>query len=107
MQYILPKKEQSLSTCIGFKFGRVYELTLEDGSINAIFSSDVIEHLEDILQFLCELKRVAKNAIIVMSTPVRVTEILMDIEHDDEWFSNEYMRLIENLFYASHPIALL
>ena len=107
------ERTKSFNLHVDFKFGSVYELPLEDSSIDAIVSSDVIEHLEDVPQFLCELKRVAKNkSIIVISTPVRFTEIPMDIEHVNEWFPNEYMKLIESFFdksffYVSHPIAML
>ena len=98
---------------IEFKVGSVYHLPWEDNSFDIVLSSDVIEHLEDVSQYLKEIKRVLKpNGKCVISTPIRITEIPLDTEHVVEWFENEYRDLINNKFpgssfYKSHPIIFM
>ncbi len=107
------ERVRSLDVHIDFKVGSVCELPLLESSFDAIVSSDVIEHLDNVPQFLSEIRRVSKsNAIVIISTPIRFTENPLDIEHVIEWFPGEYVSLIEDFFgksyfYMSHPIALL
>jgi len=103
-------KEKTKCMSIDFTQGSAYELPFKDNTFDAIVSSDVIEHLEDVDKYLSEIKRVIKNdGIIILSTPIRYTYNPLDKEHIVEWFKEEYQELIDNKFsntqyYYSHPL---
>jgi len=105
-------KEKTKNYNIDFRQGSAYKLPFKDHSFDIIYSSDVIEHLEDVSAYLSEMKRVAKKgAIIIISTPIKYTEYPLDKEHVVEWFQDEYKLLIdthlnETKYYYSHPLAL-
>lgn len=105
-------KEKCQGTNIDFKQGSAYDLDFGQSSFDAVVSSDVIEHLEDVPKYLSEIKRVVTNrGIVVLSTPVKYTEYPLDKEHVIEWFPNEYKNVIESYFensiyHYSHPLAL-
>ena len=95
---------------IDFKVGSAYTLPYNDNSFDAVVSSDVIEHLEDVNSYLLELKRVTKKGGgIIISTPIRYTAIPLDNEHVVEWFTEEFKEVITRIFphsqfYCSHPL---
>lgn len=105
-------KEKTKDLEIYFRQGSAYELPFEDNSFDAIVSSDVIEHLEDVPQYLSEINRVCKNnAKIIISTPIKYTQYPHDKEHIVEWFEDEFKIVIEKEFknskyFYSHPLAL-
>jgi len=105
-------KEKTKQLKIDFRQGSAYELPFEDNCFDAVVSSDVIEHLEDVPQYLSEINRVCKDgAKIIISTPVKYTEYPLDKEHVVEWFEDEFKTVIEkefkssNYFY-SHPLSI-
>lgn len=105
-------KEKIKEYSIDFKRGSAYELPFEDDCFDAVVSSDVIEHLEDVPRYLSEIRRVLKDGgVAVISTPIKCTEHPLDKEHVVEWFQDEYKSVIEKQFsasdfYYSHPLAL-
>lgn len=98
---------------IDFVQGSAYALPWPDDTFDIIVSSEVIEHLTDISTFLKEMIRVVKtDGIIVISTPIRFTELPLDTEHVAEWFPSEFAALISEqmpnaCFDVSHPVALM
>jgi len=103
-------KEKTKDVTIDFRQGSAYELPFEDNSFDAVVSSDVIEHLDDVPQYLSEINRVCKDdAKVVISTPVRYTEHPLDKEHVIEWFEDEFKVVIGKQFnntqyFYSHPL---
>ena len=88
-------------------------MPFEDNSFDIIVSSDVIEHLDNVEQYLNEMERVVKEqGHIIISTPIRISFNPLDIEHKVEWFEEEYQTLIgrrypQTTFYRSHPLFFL
>lgn len=105
-------KEKCKGMNINFVQGSAYDLDYEDNTFDIVVSSDVIEHLEDVSQYLSEIKRVISNeGVVVISTPVRYTEFPLDKEHIIEWFPSEYKSVIEeyfknNRYFYSHSLSL-
>lgn len=105
-------KEKTKGLKIDFKRGSVYELPFENDEFDAVVSSDVIEHLEDVERYISEIKRVVKkNGVIVISTPIRFTEHPLDHEHIVEWFPGEFKNMIsrnfpKSDFYYSHSLVM-
>lgn len=95
-----------------FQQASAYQLPFADAGFDMVISSDVIEHMTDVDQYLREIARVCQvGGKIVLSTPVRFTERVLDPEHVVEWFPNEFKALIngyfpQSRFYYSHPVAL-
>jgi ubiquinone biosynthesis O-methyltransferase len=95
---------------IDFRQENAYELPFMDEEFDAVVSSDVIEHIEDVHIFLKEIHRVLKlKGVIVISTPIKFSENLSDRMHVTEWFPKEYQELIEEEFpdsqyFKSHPV---
>ena len=93
-----------------FKMASVYQSGYENEFFDAIVSSDVIEHLQEPMTFLLEIKRILKkDGIAVISTPVRLSEHIEDHNHVQEWFPNEFKELIIDIFPCSefrysHPV---
>jgi len=98
---------------IDFKQGSVYEIPWEDNTFDTSASTEVIEHLDDVPQFIRELKRVTKpEGAIIITTPIRITKTPLDPEHVVEWFQEEYKELMETYFeeveiHTSHPVAYM
>lgn len=103
-------KEKTKKMQIEFRKANVYELPFDDNEFDAVVSSDVIEHLQDVNQYLKEIKRVTKKGgIIVLSTPIKLTEEPLDKMHVVEWFTKEYINILSKYFektdfYTSHPV---
>lgn len=103
-------QEKTKGLDIDYQQGSAYELPYDDNTFDAVVSSDVIEHLQDVNAYLDEIKRVVKpGGIIVLSTPIRYTEKPLDSMHVVEWFEGEYKEVIEKKlsqteYFSSHPI---
>lgn len=84
--------------------GRGTLLPFADHSFDAIISFEVIEHVEDDVAFLTEIKRVARpNALIAISTPNRLvasgaTEKPLDIFHVREYTFGQFQELLSRVF---------
>lgn len=79
------------------KFLCKHSSELADNTFDAIVSSDVIEHVENVNQFIGEIKRIlVPGGIAVLSTPIRVTELVWDREHVREWFPGEWKNLFKD-----------
>ncbi len=95
---------------IDFLKGSAYRLPFEDRSFDYIISSEVIEHLKYPEKMLSEVKRVwSKQGKIIISTPIRFTEIPLDKMHYQEFFEDEFKKLLEKYFgnievVKSHPL---
>ena len=102
------RKTQGLG--IEFRQSSAYDLPWEDKFFDAVVSSDVIEHVEDVDRYLSEIHRVVKpEGSVVISTPIRYTETPLDKMHVVEWFPEEFKRLITQIFpnsrfYQTHPL---
>ena len=98
---------------IEFKLGDVYALPYSDNSFDAIVSTEVIEHLQNVDQYLTEIKRCLKpKGTIIISTPIRITHKPLDSNHVEEWFPTEFKAIIhaqfsKSSFFFSHPVALM
>lgn len=96
-----------------FLNGSAYKIPFEDNFFDCVLSSDVIEHLDDVEQYLNEIKRVVKNnGRVIISTPIRITKAPEDKEHVIEWFHEDFKEVIklqfaDTTFYKSHPVAVL
>lgn len=96
------RAEFRLESCTNTSFG--------EDCFDAVVSSDVIEHLEDPRELLQEIKRILKDkGIALISTPVRFTGPPMDEQHVNEWFPEEFKKLVcesfpDSQFFFSHPL---
>jgi len=103
-------KERTSGLGIDFQCVSAYDLPWEDEYFDVVVSSDVIEHVEDVNRFLCNINRVVKSGgTIVISTPIRFTETPIDKMHVVEWFPEEFKQLImeyfpKSTFYKTHPL---
>jgi SAM-dependent methyltransferase len=79
-------------------------LPLKNGLFDSVIAFEVIEHAENDLYFLEELKRVArKDAFVVLSTPNRIISSgkslkPLDHFHVREYDASEFYRLLKNSF---------
>jgi ubiquinone biosynthesis O-methyltransferase len=84
---------------------------LPDSSFDAIVCSDVIEHVDDARQLINDIYRILKpGGMAVISTPIRITEEVLDSEHVVEWFPLEFEKLFVRFdaqFYISHPVVFM
>lgn len=82
-----------------FSEKNVYKTDLEGNFFDVVISSDVIEHVNSADKMLEEIKRISKNeALIVIGTPIRVTEEPLDKMHVREFYPNEFKQLCEKHF---------
>lgn len=88
-----------------------YDYPFEDSYFDVVFCADVIEHVADPIQMLCEMRRVLRpGGVLIVSTPIKVTEKPMSKEHVQEWFESEFSKLCSNVFkkkpeiLVSHPL---
>jgi ubiquinone/menaquinone biosynthesis C-methylase UbiE len=95
---------------INFIVGSAYNLPFEDKSFDYIVSSEVIEHLKYPEKMLLEIKRVwNQNGKIIITTPIKFTEKPLDEMHYQEFFEDEFKKLLEKYFEdvevkKSHPL---
>lgn len=77
----------------------VYNTGFQENSFDLIISSDVIEHVKQPEKMLAEIKRIAKkDALIIISTPIRHTEKPLDTMHAKEFFQQEFIDLASEFF---------
>jgi 2-polyprenyl-3-methyl-5-hydroxy-6-metoxy-1,4-benzoquinol methylase len=88
-----------------------YDSGQADGSFDAVISTDVIEHVEQPIALLEELRRVLKpGGVGIVTTPIRLGERpLAHVPHVQEWFPDEYGELVRQVFpkaelFQSHPV---
>ena len=90
-----------------------YEYPFDNGSFTAVICSDAIEHVQKPDAMLAEMWRVlAPGGTLVLTTPVRYTEMPLDRLHVREWFPEELRRFCSEILKVpvelklSHPVAL-
>ena len=93
-----------------FRCGEVGDV--ESNSFDGVICSDVIEHVQRPGELIDEIYRVLKpNGVAVLSTPIRITEAPLDVEHMAEWWPGEWRSMFKNYdnveFYESHPVAMM
>lgn len=72
----------------------VYEVPFQDESFDISISSDVIEHVNNPLAMIEEIRRVTKpDGIIIIGTPIKYTEKPLDSMHVKEYFQEEFKSL--------------
>lgn len=72
---------------------------LSDAAFDIAVCSDVIEHVTDPVGLLLEIRRLLKpGGLVVVTTPVRLTEVPLDAEHVHEFFPGEFRDLIGEVF---------
>lgn len=81
-----------------------------DGAFDAVVCSEVIEHVDDPLALLVELRRVlVPNGRLILTTPIRCSEAPVDPMHVQEWFVGDFVALVRAVFgepksvIVSHP----
>jgi 2-polyprenyl-3-methyl-5-hydroxy-6-metoxy-1,4-benzoquinol methylase len=95
---------------IKFIKSSVYELPFDEMSFDYVVSSDVIEHLRDPDKMLSEIKRVwNRRGKIIITSPIKYTEIPLDKMHYKEFFEEEFVKILEKYFdeiriVKSHPL---
>lgn len=103
-------REKAGNSKIQFIQASAYKLPCADDEFDAVVSSDVIEHLDDTDTFLNEIKRVTKpGGVVIINTPIRLTENPLNRTHVFEFFPLEFKKLIESKFIKSefmqsHPV---
>lgn len=95
---------------IDFLVASAYELPFKGNSFDYVVSSEVIEHLKHPGKMLSEIKRVwNQEEKVVITTPIRFTEMPLDKMHYQEFFGKEFKWLLEKYFgnvkiIRSHPL---
>lgn len=85
---------------VKFVCSDVRRLPFENEKFDVIVSSDVIEHIKTPSKMLNEIRRVSKNnALIVIGTPIRVSENPLDDMHVHEFFPKEFKKLCSKYFH--------
>lgn len=103
-------KHRSFGSKASFFVESCLKTHFDDDFFDGVVSSDVIEHLDEPVKMLVEMRRVLKPlGIAVISTPVRLTESPIDRMHVVEWFPEEFKILIQKVFPQavfdySHPV---
>jgi len=79
--------------------GSAEQLPFSDESFDTVVGCEVIEHLSNPNQFLCECSRILRaDGLLVLTTPVRITEFPSQVDHQREFFAGELTSSLENLF---------
>lgn len=79
-----------------------YDSGFEDGTFDAVVSTEVIEHVQEPARMLEEIRRILKpGGSALVSTPIRLTEEPMDPEHVVEWFPSQFQALVAAVFPTS------
>lgn len=88
-----------------------YDTGFAQASFELVVCSDVIEHVDDPLEMLCEIQRVlTPGGWLIVTTPLRFSEQPMDPLHVQEWFAGEFAALCRTVFgepartVISHPV---
>jgi 2-polyprenyl-3-methyl-5-hydroxy-6-metoxy-1,4-benzoquinol methylase len=103
-------KHQSRQSSASFCLASGYTTPYRTASFDGIVSTEVIEHVQQPLQLLEEIRRLLKpGGVAVISTPVRITQSPVDAMHVQEWYPDEYQSLILTVFPQaqfrfSHPL---
>jgi len=73
-----------------------YEYPFGDETFSAIVCSEVIEHVREPKKMLLEMWRLlAPGGILVVTTPIRYTEMPLDRMHVQEWFPRAFREFCE------------
>ncbi|MFC1626982.1 class I SAM-dependent methyltransferase [Patescibacteria group bacterium] len=89
-----------------------YKLPFKANAFNLIISSEIIEHLSDTKKYLSEITRVVKSkGLVIITTPVKISEIPEDKMHVQEFTSQELKSSLQKYFKqvsirTSHPLWL-
>ncbi len=82
-----------------------------ENGYDAVVCSDVIEHVQEPLTMLSEIRRVLlPGGHLVITTPIRFSHQPVDPMHVQEWFTGEFVELCSKIFgspihvYETHPI---
>lgn len=90
------KKHRLSINCIQ---GSAEQLPFSDESFDAVVGCEIIEHLSNPDQFLCECSRILRaDGQLVLTTPVRITEFPSHVDHKREFFAGELTSFLENYF---------
>lgn len=82
-----------------------YQYAFEDGTFDAIVCSEVIEHVGEPETMLREIRRLLKpDGILILTTPIRFTELPLDPMHVQEWFVDEFVVFSSRIFGAPEKI---
>ena len=74
--------------------------SLPDSSFDVAVCAEVIEHVAEPGSFLESIRRILRpSGRLVLSTPVRLTEKPLDIEHVREYFPSEIEALMKKYFH--------
>ena len=104
------QKHASLGSTASFYVESCIETHFNNSFFDAVVSSDVIEHLLEPIKLLKEIDRILKpGGVAIISTPIRLTEFPLDKMHQTEWFMDEFINLIKDIFCQaefeySHPV---
>ena len=84
---------------IDIRQGDVTNTGIQENSADILVSSEVIEHVNDPSLMVSEAKRILKpGGILVLSTPVRISEKPKDPHHIKEFFPEEFETFLKNYF---------
>jgi 2-polyprenyl-3-methyl-5-hydroxy-6-metoxy-1,4-benzoquinol methylase len=93
-----------------FQSGSAYSISAPDGAFDGAVCADVIEHVREPERLLVEIRRVLRpGGVLVLTTPLRVTERPVDPFHVQEWFHEEFIAVAATVFgkperaMLSHP----
>lgn len=96
------KKAKKITDNVNYVVSDAYNLPFENYSFDFITAQEIIEHLNEPIDFLKELKRVVKpGGIVFLTTPWRgITnkQGVLSEEHIQEWIPREFLKLIEPYF---------
>ncbi len=94
-----------------FKCITGYDTGEPENSYDAVVCSDVIEHVQEPLKMLSEIRRVLRSGgHLVITTPIRYSHQPVDPMHVQEWFTIDFVELCGKIFgppvhvYETHPI---
>jgi 2-polyprenyl-3-methyl-5-hydroxy-6-metoxy-1,4-benzoquinol methylase len=92
-----------------YQAGGVYDLPYRSEAFDCVVSTQVIEHIAEPGRLLGEIRRVLKTGgRAVITTRIRLTEKPIDPTHVQEWFEEEFRKVIAEVFpraeyFRSHP----
>jgi 2-polyprenyl-3-methyl-5-hydroxy-6-metoxy-1,4-benzoquinol methylase len=91
-------KARTISDGINFVYGDAHKLPVADSSVDAVIAMEIIEHLDNVSEFLNDIKRVGKpGAQIIISTPEAYGKELHSIDHVREYTISELEAVMEQI----------
>lgn len=104
------KQHNKYKTNVSFSVVSDYSTPFSNSYFDSVVMCDVLEHVRYPEKLLNEIKRIVKpNGVVIISTPIKLKKLPLDIYHVHEWFTEDFISIVSKNFSivnhtVSHPV---